>query len=196
MKPLIRLMVFVGVTLCACFARAECPSPFPEKWDRQQVQDCFADLLKLKSEFANLQAIRTIEIPVGAVLAFDLPDGCPAGWVPFERGASRTIIGASATHLSDVKNVDSEGRKLKAYPYEADGGAENHILVGDEMPPIRLSTNGYSAASNSDRYSAGGQPYPVVTVGAPIQTEPLGKGRGFSLMPPYIALFLCKKSAQ
>ena len=142
MKPFVCLLIFFGVTLCASFARADCPSPFPEKWDRQQLQDCFADLLKLKSDFAKLQASRPAEIPVGAVLAFDLPDGCPAGWARFERGVSRSIIGASDTHLEDVKNVDSAGKPLKAYPYQADGGMTNHTLTVDELPPVKIPTNG------------------------------------------------------
>lgn len=186
------LIVSSGVTMAS-----DCASKIDPK-SATFVVDLLTCVRSLEEENNELNAkvaaaAAFSAFPAGAVIAFDLPDGCPRGWKPFERGASRTIIGASAAHTEQIKNVDSEGKQLKSYPYQADGGIEYHILSIDELPPVRASTNGYSAVSNKDRYNAGGKDYPVVEVGSPIQTEPLGKGKGFSLMPPYIALFLCKE---
>ena len=63
-------------------------------------------------------------VPPGAVLAFDLPSGCPAGWTSFQRGISRMIIGANTSGAA-VSNQDRNGQPLMARAYQSDGGEEN-----------------------------------------------------------------------
>lgn len=44
----------------------------------------------------------TVEVPSGAVIAFDIRNGCPNGWVRFESAVNRSIIGATeGTYFDD-----------------------------------------------------------------------------------------------
>jgi hypothetical protein len=118
-------------------------------------------------------------VPKGAVAAFDLSDGCPEKWTSFDEAASRFIVGSG------------QGNGLKAQALRALGGAEEHKLSIEELPPHDIGIA--LAGTNSDRYDAGAKDYPVVTV-APGIVSVGGAGREFSLLPPFIALHYCKKS--
>jgi hypothetical protein len=115
-------------------------------------------------------------VPRGAVMAFDVSDDCPDGWYPFDDGAGRFIIGAG------------EGRSLS----QRNLRAEAHTLTLKDMPTLRINVPGLPA-TNSDRYEAGGNDYPVVTV-APGSISLEGGAEPISLLPPFIALQYCKKA--
>ena len=61
-------------------------------------------------------------LPAGAVVAFDLKDGCPPGWNPVEDAAGRTIVGTGTGAGLSVRN------------YRDRGGEERHLLEVAEMP--------------------------------------------------------------
>jgi hypothetical protein len=77
---------------------SDCASKLDPNTKYPEVLACLKalenDIGDLRSKLATATAVSTL--PVRAVVAFDLPDGCPKGWARFERGASRTIIGARA----------------------------------------------------------------------------------------------------
>jgi hypothetical protein len=106
-------------------------------------------------------------VPQGAVMAFDLPGGCPAAWSPFDRGISRTIVGASSVHTSDDPNEDKNGQRLSAHPYQSDGGEERHSLKLDEMP---THDQGFKISQSSEFLSENGNHFlATISVGRDAQ---------------------------
>jgi hypothetical protein len=73
-------------------------------------------------------------VPPGAVMAFDLPSGCPAGWGVFEEASGRTIVGATRGQ-SPPPNHDQNGQTLSFRTYRTTAGEERHLLNLDEMTP-------------------------------------------------------------
>lgn len=149
---------------------------------------------------AELSSFQTI--PAGAVMAFDLPTGCPVGWSTFQRGISRMIIGASATGLSvaDVPNLDVNDQRLRPHSYQSTGGEEKHTLTVAELPPhshgIQIlqhseylrENRGYQGTDSVGRDAQQTDPKWAVRY-----TEIAGNGQAHNVMPPFIALFYCKK---
>jgi hypothetical protein len=161
------------------------------------VIECFKAQQK---ELLDLRQAGTGSIPSGAVMAFDLPTGCPFGWSGFERGISRTIIGASNVHGSNVNNFDRSGQPLRAYPYQSDGGEEKHVLTIPEMPShdhgILLQpiddlnrTDKYPGFTNVGRDSTKKSETWIMRY-----SESSGGGQPHNVMPPFIALFYCRKN--
>lgn len=138
----------------------------------------------LQQKLDEYIAVKAGGLPVGAVVAFALDDGCPSGWAPYQNALGSTIVGAG----------QGEGLTKRSYLFQ--GGNEAHALTIDEMPPHSFKTNGkYANPSGVDRYNAGGSNYPVITAGANlIETETLGKGTVFQTMPPFVVLYYCKKN--
>ncbi len=125
-------------------------------------------------------------IAEGAVVAFDRDnlklDECPNGWEPFEPSHGRFIVGS-----------DSE------LGFRAEGGSKTHTLSPDEMPrhehAIRNFEWGYDVDGDPnapmridvhDDHPWAGQRGELITTSA-------GKGVPHNNMPPYIALYYCKK---
>ncbi len=140
-------------------------------------------------------------VPQGAVMAFDLPNGCPHGWSMFERGLSRTIIGAALANTSTIPNVDANDQPLRPHPYQSTGGEEKHTLTVAEIPS---HDHGFQILQHSEYLRENNRGYPGTdTVGRdpqrnnpnwPIRyTEAVGGGQPHNTMPPFIALFYCKK---
>ena len=145
-------------------------------------------------------------LPTGAVVAFDLPEGCPKGWSNFTDGQSRTIVGAK---VKGVVTPEEDG--LTQYKFRQTGGKENHTLVVNEMPTHTHDVNdpghkhrvaGGFSARDRDNDPGGGE----LTNGAlargnhysqesptRISIEPRGDGKPHPNMPPFIPLYLCKR---
>jgi hypothetical protein len=149
--------------------------------------DTVAESLSKDTEFISAIAQSAPTLPNGSIIAFSIGQGenaeqpqCPIGWSFFEESAGRFIIGAGA------------GNGLTPRPVGGSGGSEQHILTVDELPPQQVEINGLAAQSTVDRYEAGGKDYPVITR----STGTIGIGGGsnpISLIPPYLALYYCKK---
>lgn len=122
-------------------------------------------------------------IPVGAVLPFDKDDGCPEGWSEFASAAGRVIIGVGAG------NFDSKNNLLTNRRFRDKGGQESVVLSRSQMPKHshRFGVNrgsDYQGVRLEDRHGAYGG----------VQTEDAGGNQPHNNMPPYIALYYCKKN--
>jgi len=128
-------------------------------------------------------------IPVGSVVAVDLPTGCPSiGWEKFSAGAGRFILGEGAG-----------GDSLTARTYRDRGHNESFRLTEANVPAHQHET--VSAVSQAMPFGNGPSrnavwgtttaPYPVGMTsfwGKPTP-DPV------SIIPPFIVLHLCKKVA-
>lgn len=134
-------------------------------------------------------------IPVGAVLSFDLPDGCPVGWAPYSQGAGRVIVGVGSA-------TDQIGEARTFLFGDPPGGTFQHRLSLAEMP---AHAHGFSVwepiFGTGRRFDT--QPgiglHPAEPSAGDVkqtfQTTPTGGNQPHNNMPPYIALHFCKKEA-
>ena len=126
----------------------------------------------------------TAALPSSAVVAFDLPNGCPDGWTEFADAAGRTIIGQGSGM------DDGNGKPLTGRKYRGHGGEEKVKLTVAEMP-----THGHSGVTAVGSYNAAhlatqdsqNLPQARGSIGAS------GSSKPHNNMPPYIALYFCKK---
>ncbi len=132
-------------------------------------------------------------VPAGAVIAFDLPSGCPLGWRDVglresERFAGRMLI-AVGPRVDREKGQTTLARKLNDF-----GGTESHKLTVEELPKHSHPLNRVDGDDRTGgKFFQGGdaprealRPSAGTTLGA-------GGGLAHNNMPPYIALFFCKK---
>ena len=157
----------------------------------------------------NMQSFQQ-PIPEGAVVAFDRSDldenTCPTGWEPFRKGRGRFLIGAGSPGAEgDKYEIDENGEEIYNYSTLEHGGAAQIEVRQADLPahshpvtrgdreeilfktyPIRdvddgalsiLSQTGDVALFS---FEAGNQP------NAPSVAR-------FNNMPPYIALYFCRK---
>ncbi len=134
------------------------------------------------------------EVPAGAVLAFDSRTGCPSGWSLFSEASGRMIVGVG-------KKVGVQGSYELLYgstgPRYDTGGAETHTLTVEEMPE-HVHPN---ASLETIQVAGHFQGHPAITVpGRDSNTAyeinlvgSAGGGQPHNNMPPYIALYFCKK---
>lgn len=133
-------------------------------------------------------------VPQDAVIAFDSANGCPNGWTEFSDAAGRTIIGQGSGM------VDENGKSLSARKHRQHGGEEKVTLnvaqlpekrlrVLFEKPPYFIGLNNSQDPGYTLRHggAGSGQGY------SEFLTEPLGEGQPHNNMPPYVALYFCKK---
>jgi len=149
-------------------------------------QNEVAGILRADTAFVRSVAGLISAIPPNGVVAFDSPQGCPAGWSEYANARGRTIVGVG------------QGTGLSARAYQALGGSEELKLTLDQLPPHNFTANARAAQANTagDRYNAGGRDYPAI-VQSPtiIETNSVGKGDPIDKMPPYVVLYYCKKGS-
>ena len=160
-----------------------------------------------------------ISLPVGAVVAFDLPRGCPDGWERFEAGEGRFLIGVgklggrrydlpyvagkpdyqkggSPTQTLSIEVLPSHSHKVtdpkhthiaRAPLNDANGPASQgwpqvihrRFRTTDRpFPPYKDTTVQADALSKSETF---------------VDIQATGEGKPVSIMPPYVALYYCKK---
>lgn len=119
----------------------------------------------------------------GAVIAFDRPGGCPTGWSEFTDAAGKVIIGVGEGSLKE---------KLASRKYRAEGGEEKHKLTTLETPKHAHYLN---IKSEEFRIAEGGDKRNLMVPDKRMQeaTKSAGAGKHHNNMPPYIALYFCKK---
>lgn len=129
-------------------------------------------------------------VPVGAVLAFDRSAGCPQGWSTFEDAAGRSIVGVG------------EGIGLTARSYRSEGGREKYTLEVDDLPQhVHKFWENYVG---DDNYNDSYEIKYHLAQGSDIRSELLKREDVTILeeemipsdidnMPPFIALYFCKK---
>jgi hypothetical protein len=77
-----------------------------------------------------------VEIPTGAVVAFDLADGCPQDgkWTPFIDGNGRTIVGAFQGPPPSESGDD--GQPIAVHKYHDRSGSESTKLSVANLPQM------------------------------------------------------------
>ncbi len=158
--------------------------------DHMSASDVIACILEQKTQLDQLrvelaiQAKTSAQIPTGAVLAFSREDGCPSGWSDVDEGQGRTIVGVDRT----TYRLRFEGGK----PVYQTGGSETHTLRVAEIPP---HVHGIPHKRNT-------APAPVdsgiLGLADPLKTQPVEPAQDAVVqphnnMPPYVALYWCKK---
>lgn len=130
-------------------------------------------------------------IPAGAVLAFDLAEGCPTGWSDLEDARGRMIIGTNPTRthgyaareFRDVGGKETVRLSIDEMPrHDHATGKRTHHQVGEttQAPPRRVvSGHGF------DRGRWGN--------GRILATTETGGRAAHENMPPFIVLHVCKK---
>lgn len=142
----------------------------------------------LAAIFGWLQEHFILEVPVGAVIAFDLADGCPKNgkWDPFSDGVNRTIVGADWSS-------DAPGRELSPRRFRVSGGSQTTRLSLSQLPEIPIQF--YYTTTND----VGDKPYAVMrgisaTSGSTlVNLRAGGQSTAVPIEMPYIPLRLCKK---
>ncbi len=193
-------------------AHAQCPNPIPDKMGKLQLKAClksFQERIKSNEDIANLvsdlkskieslqqdntsltEAITKIstlkqtlnpQLPIGAVVAFDSSESetCPgAEWKLYKPAKGRFIVGAG--HGDPNIRIP---RKLGDI-----GGEEEHKLTIGEMP----------IHSHGDFWGSDGTKYGMLMENRfhnagfkKLKAE--GGNKAHNNMPPFIALYFCKK---
>lgn len=170
---------------------------------------------RLTATLARIEALESELEPFrrasGIVAAFDRSeeDACPRGWERFAPAGGRMIVGAGVNN-----NIDENGQSLTRYPAlqddanAAQGGAERHTLSEAEMPAhahtltnLRLAYEeageGVDGVTVGPSYSDGGAPGRLWVGGPPIKsvqnTDTKGAGSPHNNMPPFVALYYCRR---
>lgn len=143
-------------------------------------------------------------VPDGSVIAFDRSDldqdTCPTGWKPFKESRGRMIVGAGDPSAAPgAFGSDEKGNPLSNRAPRQYGGTEEHQLTPDEMArhnhPVTglewgVSVNGNDHPLRLDADDGG----PWRNKTGRLSTGEVGKGDPHNNMPPYITLYLCKKT--
>jgi hypothetical protein len=147
------------------------------------------------------------DVPRGAVMAFDRDDldanKCPPRWAPFLEARARVIVGAGDPARAPGKMAfDAMAMPLRGFVLRQHGGEQIHKLTLDEMPrhdhPIQVIEHSEYMRENSGKYHG------TDTLGRDASridpnwsvvryTEVVGSGQPHNVMPPFLALFYCKK---
>ena len=134
--------------------------------------------------------------PFGAVVAFDLPTGCPGGWSQMQDLDGRVIVGAQAVRTA-------------AFGYRAIGGEEKVTLTVAQMPKHQhMNSRRYAMlfANGDETIDLSSLPVRKIDKQARKYTDMrqsdkneyyntkfMGDGKQHNNMPPYLALYFCKK---
>ena len=140
---------------------------------------------RLRSELGRVSTNAAAGVPSGAVAAFDLVKGCPSGWSEFKLAAGRFILGVGAG------NEDENGDFLTRRGISEAGGEEEVTLTKEQMP---RHGHGMVGELPSREFITGKTPdtVPTSTPGSELWLE--GEDQPHNNMPPYIALYFCKKN--
>lgn len=137
------------------------------------------------------------ELSSGAVIAFDLNSGCPDGWTDLgndpatrARFAGRTLI-AMGPAVGRSNNQSTSERK-----FNAQNGTENVSLTEPQMPKHRhrLPTDGVSTGTDTQSLTNTAGTDEGIHRTQRVQFSGFnGSAQAHNNMPPYIALYFCKK---
>ena len=129
----------------------------------------------------------TPTIPLGAVVAFDRDNGCPAGWTEHQAAAGRFIVGVGRHSEYNVYGNDVTWKAVGDT-----GGTDQVRLEIDHMPSHAHQTPSTGSGSNLRVWalSATGRGEYGGRHARP--TDATGGGQPHDNMPPYIAFYLCR----
>jgi len=183
----ILLMGLAGFLAPTGAAAAPCADDLTPKSGIRAVLDCIKDMNR-EIEALKAQSRRMVSVPPDAVIAVAFPKGCPAGWRQFEEANGRFIVGAGAPPVTRELRPPSErffGEK---------GGEETVTLSVQQMPShthsLRRTDQAPKGDGNFVDWRSMGSPNNKSTGDAITAT---GGGQAHNNMPPFIALYFCKK---
>ncbi|GEM_PF-3436172 len=176
-----------------------------EQRDLENLEKLLSIITELEKKTTHLE--KELNRMRGAVIAFETKEAsqvCPDGWELYEPVKGRFIVGAGNHSNKDVK-----GEALTNHVSYADdkgkavGGAEQHVLKIPEIPAHghKISAEKAPSGANMSDFLGGStaafglrrkfnsQPGKVF----PHLLEDTGGGQPHNNMPPYIALYFCKK---
>lgn len=140
----------------------------------------------------------------GSVVAFDRKGGCPAGWSPHTDSYGRVIVGAIPNGPKRPSEMTHEVLDHKAYFAGLRDGEEHVALTPSQMPSHwhvngefqRLMRLGKIGEKFTTMGGDEGLGEPILHVSKPMLKKGGDEG-GVTVphnnMPPYIALYFCKK---
>ncbi len=134
-------------------------------------------------------------LPSGAVVAFDAPTRCPEGWSEFADAQSRVIVGAAfGTGFSPRLGDDPDGGALAEYKYREHGGWERVRLTTAHLPAHehKVAQAGADTAVDIPGMVSGTAAAVRTAIGGDT-TTPIGGDQPHPNMPPFLALYICKK---
>ena len=151
-------------------------------------------LIQLLGGVSKAELISYIPTPRGAVVAFDSDlenRQCPKGWVAFSAGEGRMIVGVSSTHQyremggSERVTLDASHMPEHKHEYLDIYYSENSRINTDYDRKIEVPRGLGSMSSDTDNFG----------LALERATELSGQSQPNSNenMPPYIALYFCKK---
>lgn len=162
-----------------------------------------ANALSTNPTFRDRVAGEILKSLSGAVVAFDLEAGCPIGWQSFDAAASRVIVGVGQGAIDRPGDTDL----LLTNRNNRDFGGEEAVKLSlDQMPTHSHSVldsghvhgalwadgrSGQDFGWDDDRGTRGSVETGKAVTGITLATS--GEGRSHNNMPPYIALYFCKK---
>lgn len=197
-------LLYSGLSISA--HAEDCPSNLPDQFSSGQLKACMNEISKLKELITDLaQTVDALSssvtapiapsIPAGVVVAMadtrysdskgdEFTEGCPEGWIRFKEAEGRFILGANARSQSD-----NSGK----YYVSLQDGEERVALTVSELPshshllPTDGAANGNAqslvhSANNDEGIGPGSS-----------KTDVTGGNQPHNNMPPYIALYYCKK---
>lgn len=152
---------------------------------------------------SEVDELRSGMPPEDSILIVDDPNGCPAGWRDMASDDPAKFAGRMA--LAAIQSSDPNN----PYHYRQAGGEATHILTIEEMPPHRHSVSSRFDDRVHDGFGGSGS-----AVGLSEQFDPraptrdgwsrsihpnfmseVGGGSAQNNMPPYVALYFCKRSS-
>lgn len=177
---------------------ADCAREFGPQTNVAALLACITEVNAEVEEIRRL-SIRT-GLPKNAVLAFDDPNGCPAGWTPYTRADGRVIIGVT-TGKSPLSQrfYGEEGGAEGVTLTEATIPQHQHALLaflgfdqaGDDITPdnqIKIA-DGEVSPARSETYRLRGTDLEA----SHGKSSSVGNGQPHENMPPFIALYYCRK---
>lgn len=197
------LIVFVSFMLltAAQSSAADCADDLVSSTDLKItdliscIQEMNRETEALEGALYQLQETSRDLVPKNAILVLDDPGGCPEGWRPYTEGYGRSIIGATWASAQPSGKVPLTTRR-----YRETGGAEEVALTEAQMPkhdhagsttgdvPIRVGTEDSVKSFQGDLHSVS------QASRLPLRIASAGASDPHPNMPPYIALYFCKKT--
>lgn len=152
----------------------------------------------------------SVEVPPGAVVAFDREAGCPGGWSNVGRDESQRFAGRTFIVAGPRVDRETSDQTTLSRAFDDRGGTEEHTLIEAQVPSHSHGGSGLSEIYIADNFSTGADGpqmgsqwgFHVLHRGGPYGTSSpalmtdWGGGEPHNNMPPYIALHFCKKEAR
>ena len=135
-----------------------------------------------------------IEVPVGAVIAFDLADGCPKDgkWTPFDAANGRAIVGAGNT----AGDIGEDNQPIVEHRYHDRKGQESTRLTEHNLPPFKVPLFFKVDQDEGDKPAGMVRNITADSSGSnhSIDLKAGGTAEPFSREMPNLALYYCKKT--